>query len=93
MIGVEPAGQRASFSPKTDLPHSDATLVKARRAEMPEPFSFFGETSFAVVHHNTALAVARIFGDGTRRGDRVFAALQSHQRFEPRFGRTYERSK
>jgi transposase len=78
-----------------DLPHSDACFVKAYPAETAEAFcdghaaafDFFGGVPQSMLYDNTALAVARILGDGTRQRTRAFAALQSHYLFADRFGR------
>jgi transposase len=78
-----------------DLPHSDACFVKAYPAETTEAFcdghvaafAFFGGVPLSILYDNTALAVARILGDGTRQRTRVFSELQSHYLFEDRFGR------
>ncbi len=78
-----------------DLPHSDASFVKAYPAEISEAFcdghvaafAFFGGVPRSILYDNTTLAVARILGDGKRQRTRVFSELQSHYLFEDRFGR------
>ncbi|MFO7853770.1 MAG: IS21 family transposase [Paracoccaceae bacterium] len=78
-----------------DLPHSDAIFIKAYPAETAEAFcdgrvaafAFFGGVPLSILHDDTALAVAEILGDGTRRRSRLFTTLQSHHLFEDRFGR------
>ena len=78
-----------------DLPHSDASFVKAYPAETTEAFcdghvaafAFFGGVPLSILYDNTTLAVARILGDGTRQRTRVFSELQSHYLFQDRFGR------
>jgi transposase len=78
-----------------DLPHSDACFVQAYPAETAEAFcaghnaafSFFGGVPRSILYDNTALAVTRILGDGTRQRTRVFSELQSHYLFSDRFGR------
>jgi len=78
-----------------DLPHSDASFVKAYPAETSEAFcdghvsafAFFGGIPRSILYDNTTLAVARILGDGTRQRTRVFSELQSHYLFQDRFGR------
>jgi transposase len=78
-----------------DLPHSDASFVKAYPAETSEAFcdghvaafAFFDEVPRSILYDNSKLAVARILGDGKRQRTRVFAELQSHYLFEDRFGR------
>ena len=79
-----------------DLPHSDACLVQAYPAESTEvfceghnvSFEFFGGVPRSILYDNLKLAVARIFGDGTRQRTRVFSELQSHYLFADRFGRS-----
>jgi hypothetical protein len=78
-----------------DLPHSDASFVRAYPAETGEAFcdghaaafAFFGGVPRSILYDNTTLAVARILGDGVRQRTRVFGELQSHYLFEDRFGR------
>ena len=78
-----------------DLPHSDACFVQAYPAETAEAFcdghndafAFFGKVPRSILYDNTALAVARILGDGVRQRTRVFSELQSHYVFADRFGR------
>ncbi|HSR72939.1 MAG TPA: IS21 family transposase [Kiloniellales bacterium] len=78
-----------------DLPHSDASFVKAYPAETTEAFcdghvasfAFFGGVPLSILYDNTTLAVARILGDGSRQRTRVFSELQSHYLFQDRFGR------
>ena len=78
-----------------DLPHSDASFVKAYPAEVAEAFcdghyaafAFFGGVPRSILYDNTKLAVARILGDGRRQRTRMFAELQSHYLFDDRFGR------
>ena len=50
-------------------------------------FAFFGGVPLSILYDNTTLAVAKILGDGTRQRTRAFSELQSHYRFEDRFGR------
>ena len=78
-----------------DLPHSDGCFVKAYPAETTEAFldghvsavAFLGGMPQSILYDNTKLAVARILGDGRRQRTRAFTELQSHHRFEDRFGR------
>ena len=78
-----------------DLPHSDGCFVKAYPAETTEAFldghvsalAFLGGVPQSILYDNTKLAVARILGDGRRKRTRAFTELQSHYRFEDRFGR------
>ena len=78
-----------------DLPHSDATFVKAYPAETTEAFldghvaafDRFGGLPVSILYDNTTLAVAKILGDGKRKRTRAFTELQSHYLFTDRFGR------
>ena len=78
-----------------DLPHSDGCFVKAYPAETTEAFldghvsafALLGGAPQSILYDNTKLAVARILGDGRRQRTRAFTELQSHYRFEDRFGR------
>ena len=82
-----------------DLPHSDGCFVKADPAETTEAFldghvsafAFLGGVPQGILYDNTRLAVARTLhkslGDGRRKRTRSFTELQSHYRFEDRFGR------
>jgi transposase len=78
-----------------DLPHSDDAFVMAFPAETTEAFceghnqafAYFGGVPRHIVYDNTAIAVARILGDGKRQRTRSFTALQSHYLFSERFAR------
>ena len=78
-----------------DLPHSDGCFMKAYPSETTEAFldghvsafAFLGGVPQSILYDNTKLAVARILGDGRRQRTRSFTELQSHYRFEDRFGR------
>ena len=82
-----------------DLPHSDGCFVKADPAETTEAFldghvsafAFLDGAPQSILYDNTRLAVARTLhkslGDGRRKRTRSFTELQSHYRFEDRFGR------
>ena len=78
-----------------DLPYSDGCFVKAYPAETTEAFldghvsafAFLGGVPQSILYDNTKLAVAKILGDGRRQRTRAFTELQSHYRFEDRFGR------
>jgi transposase len=78
-----------------DIPHSDASFMKAYPAETTEAFldghvsafAFFGGVPLSILYDNTKLAVARICGDGKRERTRAFSALISHYLFRDRFGR------
>ena len=62
-----------------DLPHSDACFVQAYPAETAEAFcnghnaafAFFGKVPRSILCDNTALAVARILGDGVRQRTQI----------------------
>ena len=85
-----------------DLPHSDASFVKAYPRETTEAFldghvsafAFLGGVPRSILYDNTTLlcdnttlAVARILGEGERRRTQAFSHLQSHYLFRDRFGR------
>ena len=78
-----------------DVPHSDASFMKAYPAETTEAFldghasgfAFFGGVPLSILYDNTKLAVARICGDGKRERTRAFSELISHYLFRDRFGR------
>lgn len=78
-----------------ELAHSDACFLKAYPAETTEAFcdahvsafDFFGGVPISILYDNTAIAVARILGDGRRKRTRVFCELVSHYLFDDRFGR------
>ncbi len=78
-----------------DLPHSDASFMKAYPAETTEAFldghvaafSFFGGVPLSILYDNTKLAVARICRDGKRERTRAFTGLVSRYLFDDRFGR------
>ncbi len=78
-----------------DLPHSDASFMKAYPAETTEAFldghvsafALFGGVPLSILYDNTKLAVAKICGDGKRERTRAFSALVSHYLFKDRFGR------
>ena len=78
-----------------DLPHSDASFVKAYPGETTEAFcdghnaafAFFGGVPQSILYDNTTIAVAKILGDGKRVRTVEFDRLQSHSLFADRFGR------
>ena len=78
-----------------DLPQSDACFVKAYPRETTEAFldghvaafTFFGGVPLSLLYDNTAIAVAKICGDGKRERTRAFTELVSHYLFADRFGR------
>ncbi len=94
-LGVIGGVERKIHFLAMDLPQSDACFVKAYPGETTEAFcdghvsafSFFGGVPRSILYDNTAIAVARILGDGRRKRTRVFSELVSHYLFEDRFGR------
>jgi transposase len=78
-----------------DVPHSDASFMKAYPAETAEAFldghvsafAFFGGVPLSILYDNTTLAVAKICGDGKRERTLPFTRLISHYLFKDRFGR------
>jgi transposase len=78
-----------------DMPHSDASFMKAYPAETTEAFldghvaafAFFGGVPLSILYDNLKLAVAKICGDGTRERTKAFTGLVSHYLFRDRFGR------
>lgn len=78
-----------------DLPQSDACFVKAYPRETTEAFldehvsvfAFFGGVPLSILYDNTAIALAKICGDGKRERTRAFTELVSHYLFQDRFGR------
>jgi transposase len=78
-----------------DVPQSDAPFVKAYPRETTEAFldghvsafAFFSGAPQSILHDNTKIAVAKIWGDGKRERTRAFTELQSHYLFRDRFGR------
>ncbi|MGB9107085.1 MAG: IS21 family transposase [Telluria sp.] len=78
-----------------DLPHSDDCFMQAFPAETTEAFleghvrafAYFSAVPTRILYDNTALAVARILGDGERQKTRAFSELQSHYLFAEKFGR------
>ncbi len=78
-----------------DLPHSDDCFAQAFPAETTEAFleghvrafAYFGAVPTRILYDNTALAVARILGDGQRQRTRAFSELESHYLFADKFGR------
>jgi transposase len=78
-----------------DLPQSDDCFVMAFPAETTEAFleghhhafAYFGGVPRTILYDNTKIAVARIWGDGTREKTRAFAELQSHYLLAEKFGR------
>jgi len=91
IAGVDQTAHFMAF----DLPHSDDCFVMAFPAETTEAFleghvrafEYFGGVPTRILYDNTALAVARILGDGQRQKTRAFAELQSYYLFAEKFGR------
>ncbi len=94
LVVIGGVDQKAHFL-VLDLPHSDGCFVKAYPAETTEAFldghvsafGFLGGVPQSILYDNTRLAVTKILGDGRRKRTRAFTGLQSHYRFEDRFGR------
>ena len=78
-----------------DLPHSDASYVRAYPAARAEAwvdghvhaFSFFGAVPVSIVYDNDRCLVSRIERDGTRRRTRLFSGFLSHYLIRDRYGR------
>lgn len=78
-----------------DLPHSDASFVKAYPAEVTEAFldghvsafAFFGGVPQSILYDNLRIAVTKIMPDGKRVKTQAFMGLQSHYLFLDKFGR------
>ena len=78
-----------------DLPHSDDCYPQAFPAEATEivpeghvrVFAYGAAVRMRILHDNTALAVARILGDGRRQRTRAFSELENHYLFADKFGR------
>ena len=78
-----------------DLPHSDASYVRAYPAATAEAwvdghvhaFSFFGTVPLSILYDNDRCLVSRIERDGTRRRTRLFSGFLSHYLIGDRYGR------
>ena len=78
-----------------DLPHSDASYVRAYPAARAEAwvdghvhaFSFFGAVPVSIVYDNDRCLVSRIERDGTRRRTQLFSGFLSHYLIRDRYGR------
>jgi len=89
--GVE---QKAYFF-AFDLPHSDASYIRAYPAATSEAwvdghvhaFAFFGRVPLSVLYDNDKCLVARIQADGTRSRTRLFSGFLSHYVIQDRYGR------
>ena len=77
--GIE---QKAHFF-ALDLPHSDASYIRAYPAATAEAwvdghvhaFAFFGRVPLSVLYDNDRCLVARILPDGTRKRARLFSGF------------------
>jgi len=86
-------GQKAHFF-APDLPHSDASYIRADPATTAEAwvdghvhaFAFFGRMPLSVLYDNDRCLVARILPDGTRKRARLFSGLLSHYVIRDRYG-------
>jgi transposase len=89
--GIE---QRAHFF-ALDLPHSDASYIRAYPAATAEAwvdghvhaFAFFGRVPRSVLYDNDRCLVARILPDGTRQRAGLFSGFLSHYVIRDRYGR------
>jgi hypothetical protein len=89
--GIE---QKAHFF-ALDLPHSDASYIRAYPAATAEAwvdghvhaFTFFGRVPLSVLYDNDRCLVARILPDGTRKRARLFSGFLSHYVIRDRYGR------
>jgi transposase len=89
--GVE---QKAHFF-AFDLPHSDASFVRAYPAAVAEAwmdghvhaFAFFGKKPLSILYDNDRCLVAKILPDGTRKRATLFSSLLSHYVIADRYGR------
>ena len=89
--GVEQTAHFFAF----DLPHSDASFVRAYPAATAEAwvdghvhaFAFFGGVPQSVLYDNDRCLVARILPDGTRKRATLFSGFLSHYLIRDRYGR------
>ncbi len=89
--GIE---QKAHFF-ALDLPHSDASYIRAYPAATAEAwvdghihaFAFFGRVALSVLYDNDRCLVARILPDGARKRARLFSGFLSHYVIRDRYGR------
>ena len=89
--GVEQTAHFFAF----DLPHSDASFVRAYPAATAEAwvdghvhaFAFFGGVPLSVLYDNDRCLVARILPDGTRKRATLFSGFLSHYLIRDRYGR------
>lgn len=86
--------QKAHFF-ALDLPHSDASYIRAYPAATAEAwvdghvhaFAFFGRVPQSVLYDNDRCLVACILPDGTRNRARLFSGFLSHYVIHDRYGR------
>jgi transposase len=89
--GVEQTAHFFAF----DLPHSDASFVRAYPAATAEAwvdghvhaFAFFGGAPQSVLYDNDRCLVGRILPDGTRKRATLFSGFLSHYLIRDRYGR------
>jgi transposase len=89
--GVERTAHFFAF----DLPHSDASFVRAYPAATAEAwvdghvhaFAFFGRVPQSVLYDNDRCLVARILPDGPRKRAMLFSGFLSHYLIRDRYGR------
>jgi transposase len=94
MVVIGGVEQKAYFF-AFDLPHSDASYVRAYPAATAEAwidghvhaFAFFGRVPLSVLYDNDKCLVARILPDGSRSRTRLFSGFLSHYLIEDRYGR------
>ena len=94
LVVIDGIEQKAHFF-AFDLPHSDASYIRAYPAATAEAwvdghvhaFSFFGRVPLSVLYDNDRCLVSRILPDGTRKRTRLFNGLLSHYLIGDRYGR------
>lgn len=94
LVVIDGIEQKAHFF-AFDLPHSDASYIRAYPAATTEAwvdghvhaFSFFGRVPLSVLYDNDRCLVSRILPDGTRKRTRLFSGLLSHYLIGDRYGR------
>jgi transposase len=94
LVVIGGIGQKAHFF-ALDLPHSDASYIRAYPAATAEAwvaghvhaFAFFGRVPLSVLYDNDRCLVTRILADGTRKRARLFSGFLSHCLIQDRYGR------
>jgi transposase len=94
LVVIGGIGQKAHFF-ALDLPHSDASYLRAYPAATAEAwvdghvhaFAFFGRVPLSVLYDNDRCLVTRILADGTRKRARLFSGFLSHCLIQDRYGR------